>query len=134
MSIRKYNDPRWRRPCSNCGYGMPKPEVGRTVKCENCGSTERLNPWKDCPNSACDGELRAHHSFTSGGYKTGRLSCEKCGSTVNFAAKIETVITPDTEKDSRPPGVIQLMNELVGKSEAEEDGIPRFIRFTRHAD
>lgn len=122
---KRHNDPRWRRPCFNCGYAMPQD----SLECPNCGNREEENPWKDCPNAACDGELRAHHAFVRGGYKTGRLGCPKCGSTVNFAAKIETVITPATEKENRPPGVISLMNELVGK-EGQED-LPTFLRFTR---
>lgn len=123
---RKYNDPRWKRPCYNCGY-----ELDGAV-CPHCGNHERNNPWKECPNPGCDGQLRAHHSYTSGGYKTGRLGCIKCGSTVNFAAKIETVVTPTTNKSDRPPGVIALMNELVGRQgSSSEQGTPRFIRFIR---
>lgn len=124
----KVNDPGWKRHCFKCGHETAKPEVGQMVECRNCGHLERYNPWKDCPNRRCDGVLRANHSFTSGGYKTGRLGCAKCGSTANFTAKVETIVTPDTSKTSRPAGVIALMNELAGK-DGDDKPTPSFFRF-----
>lgn len=110
---------------------MDRPEEGKSVECPSCGHRETWDPWKDCPNRGCDGTLRAHHSYTSGGYKAGRLACDKCGSTVNFTAKVENAITPGTDKNDRPPGVIALMNSLVGREGEESAAGPFFRRIFR---